>query len=441
MDPGPFVGQISKDVGDEATNDVSNGAGDTVTPPQGRLVQALRWLMVLALAALAVAGVARAAAHRQRLAAAATSVPTVALPGAGVSAMAGAAASYTCAMHSAIVSAGPGTCPICNMNLTPARASANQGARPALVAVRAQEITRTIEAPAAIVPQERALASVTGRYNGWIEKLEVTETGRRVERGQVLAWIYSPDLIRAQKTFLSTRRWENNADPNSQPSQEPVANGDMFTEARFRVESFGVDPRDVDLIWKQGVQRTVPVRAPLGGVVIRKDAVVGGYVQPGAPLYTIADLATVSVLGDLLDADVGLVRAGQVATVLVRSLPGETFSGKVLFVAPVLDTPGGSAQVRIDLPNPGLRLRPGSLATLRLTLPPHPALAVPAAAVADAGAGPSVFVPAGDGFRRRPVAVGARSGDLIEILSGLAAGEQVVAHAAALAGAGDGVTP
>ena len=111
----------------------------------------------------------------------------------------------------------------------------------------------------------------------------------------------------------------------------------------------------------------------------------GGYVQPGAPLFTIADLSTVSVLGDVLEADVGRVRVGQPATVMVRSLPGETFSGHVTFVSPVLDSGTGSVQVRVDLPNPGLRLRPGSSATLRLILPPI--LPAPRAAVNPAASG------------------------------------------------------
>ncbi|MEA2700767.1 MAG: rane fusion protein copper/silver efflux system [Myxococcales bacterium] len=339
---------------------------DTVPPPQARVVVALRWLMLVGLGALVVAGVSRFTSTRERQAAAA-------LATAG-----GAATIHACPMHPAVTGPADSACPICGMRLiATSRGHAADGARAAPAPEPEPPASITIDAPATITAPERSLVQVTGRLSGWIEKLDVTETGRHVERGQILAQIYSPELIRAQKTLLNTRRWESNGQPNLSPSHDGEATGEMFAEARFRIEAFGLDSRDIDTILSKGLQRTVPVRAPQAGVVIRKDAVAGGYVQPGAPLFTIADLSTVSVVGDVLEADVGRVHVGQAARVLVRALPDETFTGQVSFMAPVLDSAGGSVQVRVDLPNPGLRLRPGSTATLRLALPARRALAAP----------------------------------------------------------------
>ncbi|HXI56699.1 MAG TPA: efflux RND transporter periplasmic adaptor subunit, partial [Polyangia bacterium] len=244
---------------------------DTAPPPQARLVVALRWLMLVGLGGLVVAGVSRLTSTRERQAAAA------------LAAASGAATIYACPMHPAVTGTADSACPICGMRLT--ATTRGHTADGALAAPAAEpEPSSTIDAPATITAPERSLVQVTGRLSGWIEKLDVTETGRRVERGQILARIYSPELIRAQKTLLNTRRWERNGQPNLSPSHDGEATGEMFAEARFRIEAFGLDSRDIDTILSKGLQRTVPVRAPQAGVVIRKDAVAGGYVQPGAPL-------------------------------------------------------------------------------------------------------------------------------------------------------------
>jgi len=403
---------------------------EIAAPPHTRTVTALRWLMLLALGALAVAGVARAAAHRQKNAAEAAAAGKVA----GADA---AATTYACPMHPEVVGRASDTCPVCNMALSPRgggtrlAGAALERARDAglrTVVVATTAMAPTLEIPATIAPQERSVVQVTGRYAGWIETVAVVEAGRHVERGQILLTVNSPDLQRAQKMLLNARSWSASGEVNNAvPSHEGDSTSDVMGEARFRVESFGVDPRDIATIIKTGFMRAVPIRAPASGIVIRKDAVPGGYVQPGAPLFTIADLRNVSVLGELPEADLRHVRAGQEVAVAVRAFPGESFAGKVIFVAPVLEGPGGSARLRVDLGNPGLRLRPGSSATLRIKVPQRQALTVPSASLVTSAAGTFVFVEGPGGFARRPVTVGARTADAVEIVSGLVAGDRVAA--------------
>ncbi|HET6282177.1 MAG TPA: efflux RND transporter periplasmic adaptor subunit [Polyangia bacterium] len=423
-------GPSSSESDDGARNDIA------APPPHTRTVTALRWLMLAALAALAVAGVARAAAHRQKNAAdTAAGKPADA-----------ATKIFACPMHPEVVGEASGTCPVCNMALVPRRAGARLGgaalirareAGLATVVVSKAALAPTLEIPATIAPQERSVVQVTGRYAGWIETVAVLEAGRHVERGQILLTVNSPDLQRAQKMLLNARSWSQNGEVIAVPSHEGDSTNDVMGEARFRVESFGVDPRDIATIIKTGFMRAVPIRAPSSGVVIRKDAVPGGYVQPGAPLFTIADLRNVSVLGDLPEADLRHVRAGQEVAVVVRAFPGESFSGKVIFVAPVLEGPGSSARLRVDLPNPGLRLRPGSSATLRIKVPQRQALTVPPTSLVTLAAGTFVFVEFPDGFARRPVTVGARTTDAVEIISGLVAGQRVAAAGTILLEAAD----
>jgi Cu(I)/Ag(I) efflux system membrane fusion protein len=173
----------------------------------------------------------------------------------------------------------------------------------------------------------------------------------------------------------------------------------------------------------------VTLRAPVGGIVLEKMVLNGQRVMPGMTLYRIADLSTVWVEGDVFEQDLRFVRTGMEAHIEVSAYPGEHLMGRVSFVYPTMDPMVRTNHIRIELANPGLRLKPGMFATIYLDAPIGDAITVPMSAVIATGERNVVFVREEGMLVPRAVVTGARTGDRIEILDGLAVGETVVRSA------------
>jgi hypothetical protein len=175
---------------------------------------------------------------------------------------------------------------------------------------------------------------------------------------------------------------------------------------------------------------TLPVRSPAAGVIVEKRVVEGQRVMAGEMLFRLADLSSVWVEADVYERDMGLVRVGQTATVTFDSYPGEPFTGRVVYIHPFVAAETRTAKVRFQLANARGRLRPGMFATVELNVPATAAVTVPADAVLDSGAEQVVFIAQGGGyFEPRRVKVGRRTADAIEILDGVAEGEEVASGA------------
>jgi membrane fusion protein, copper/silver efflux system len=387
--------------------------------------------------------------------AAAASGARPAAPGGG-DASAAHAPQYTCPMHLAFVTAdSKARCPDCGMKLVPrepvATADAAAEGVPGLVEVeltvdRIQLIgMKTATATRAALPAELRtvgfvtaaegnVVSVNTRFSGWVETLAVNETGQLVEKGQVLATIYSPDLVTAQQVFLNAVKWSDRRPGPAAPSptagpQPPTT--DLERDARQRVELLGVAPQDLDAIAERGVpMRAVPVRAPVRGYVARKAILRGVYVQPGSELFQLADLSTMWVLADVYESEISRVKVGQSATLSLAAWPGETFEGKVQFLYPALNTSSRTLQARIVLRNPGMKLRPGMYGDVTLVTGTTDTVFVPRDAVVDTGDLQYVFVAKGMGrFAPRRVRTGWSADGKVAVLSGLAPGEKVVTTA------------
>jgi Cu(I)/Ag(I) efflux system membrane fusion protein len=445
-------------------------------PPGTALAAVVRWVLV---AVMAVGALGALAYYFQWLR------PSPAERAAGQ-------VEYFCPMHPSVVQDQPGECPICSMTLVsrtrPApgqrAAAASEAAsdvtglaavqlspeRIQLIGVRTAPVVRQALASELrtigyVAAREDGLAHIHTRFSGWIEQLAVAQTGEKVTKGQVLATIYSPELLTAQQELLNARRWSTHApappseggsatsrervsatsiDGHGEPPHGVVA--DLEGDARHRLENMGISAADIDELLRSGqAQRAQKIRSPVSGYVLVKNALTGLYVQPDTELFQVADLSTVWVLADVYEHEVARVRVGAPVRVAVESYPGETFTGKVRFLYPTLNPETRTLRVRLELPNRALRLRPGMFATVFIDEVPYAAgervprgaaaakregLLVPSSAVVDTGEQQYVFVALGQGrFEPRRVVVGLHADERTELRSGVREGEQVVTTA------------
>jgi Cu(I)/Ag(I) efflux system membrane fusion protein len=172
------------------------------------------------------------------------------------------------------------------------------------------------------------------------------------------------------------------------------------------------------------------VYAPSSGIVLKREAVPGKYVEPGTILYEVVDLSTVWISADIYESEVAAVTLNQPASVTFAAYPGETFEGTVSYIYTTLNTEARTVRVRIEMPNPGFRLKPGMFGTVTLRTDAARALVVPKEAVLDTGLRQLVFMDRGEGaYAPYPVKLGRRSQDSVEVLEGLKEGDRIVTSA------------
>ena len=286
-------------------------------------------------------------------------------------------------------------------------------------------MTRAIRAVGTVALDERHIAVVAPRFEGWIETLLVNTTGQSVRKGQALAEIYGPDLMVAQQEYAVARSAGDIGGDHR--TANPIADAVLD---RFR--NLGISPDQLaGFKSKGGGKGKLALTAPIDGVVMEKIAVEGLHFAPGDMLYRIADLSTVWVLADVFEQDLGLIQLGQDAKITVPAYPDRTFTGKIAFIYPTINRETRTAKVRIELPNPNLALKTDMYATAEIAAPVTASVvAVPDSAVLDSGARQVVLVERGEGrFEPRPVKLGQKAGGYVEIREGVAAGEKVVVGA------------
>jgi Cu(I)/Ag(I) efflux system membrane fusion protein len=302
----------------------------------------------------------------------------------------------------------------------PAEISVDPG-RLQTIGVRTTSVKRTevgmgIRTLGRVVYDETQLADVSPKIRGWIETLEADAVGLKVNKGEVLFTVYSPELYAAQEELLQALR------------SRGTLSDSLVRAAENRLRLWGVSRSDIDRIEKRGEPlEALPVRAPTSGYLIEKNVVEGSSIVPGQRLMRIAPLDRVWIEVDLYEEDLRLVRVGQSAEVTLSHLPGRAYVGKVTFLYPFLAGETRTARARIELDNPDLVLRPDMFANVELRSAAREALVVPESAVLYAGDRQFVFLALGGGhFRPQAVEVGVRKGDQIEIVSGLQGDEEVV---------------
>jgi len=294
--------------------------------------------------------------------------------------------------------------------------------------VRLEGASRDVRTVGQVSIDETRVAHVHTRVDGWADKVLVDFTGDVVRKGQPMLTVYSPEMLASQQELLLAARAREQMKDN--PLADASKHGDtLFEAAKRRLQLFDLSDVQIEQVLATGTPiRSVTVEAPMSGYITERNVFPNQKVTPESDLYTIVDLSHVWVLADVFEADMALVRIGGTATITSPSAPGTRLAARVNYIQPQVDPTTRALKVRLDAANPGMRLKPNMYVDVAFTSSAAAQLTVPAGAVLDTGGRQTVFVDRGEGYLEpRAVKTGAHSGDRIAILSGLAAGERVVA--------------
>jgi Cu(I)/Ag(I) efflux system membrane fusion protein len=317
------------------------------------------------------------------------------------------------------------------------------GIRTATAEVRPmKKILRTI---GRVEYDERKLTTVNIKVEGWIEKLYADYTGKYVSKGAPLADIYSPELISTQLEYINLLNWKSSVGLRTQRNIE-FNWGDRFgTVGRLTV--YDLDPlidvaKQKFALWEIPEEqvkeveasrkpvKTMTIKSPASGYIFQKPVFKGTRVAPGDKIFDIVDLSTVWVLADIYEYEIPFVKVGQNARITLSYYPGKEFSSRVDFVYPSLSGQTRTVKVRFVLPNPNLLLKPQMFTNVEMELNLGERLSIPETAILDTGTRQVVYVDLGDGnFSPRQIKAGDRANGMVEILSGLKAGEKVASSA------------
>ena len=296
--------------------------------------------------------------------------------------------------------------------------------------VERRMLTDEVRAVGTVTADETGITVVTARFGGYIERLHVNVTGQPVRRGQALAEVYSPELLAAQEELLIARRIDVSAGERVLPGAL-TAGGNMVGSARRRLRLWNVTDAQIDKVLQTGrPRRTLTLYAPASGVITERNVAQGQAIEAGMALFTITDLSRVWVNVQLRAVDAGLVSEGTVAEIEIPGMSGKKFDGRIAYVLPTVNEQMRTLSARVVVSNRDGRLRPGMYASARLVASTRDALTVPRAAVIQTGERALVFVDMGSGsLMPHEVTIGNPSGEYIEVISGVEAGQRVVTSA------------
>ena len=384
---------------------------------------------------------------------------------------------YTCTMHPSVKSQTPGKCPICSMDLVPvmkrggeeAKSQASpqtqdvksggemkdmpgmpgmktggetKGAQTSefIVPVERQQqigvtyakverkpLRHTIRAVGMVVPDKGRNWQFVSRVDGYVQRLNVTAPGEIVEKDAPLMSIYSPDLLTSEREFVELLRMRDEArtkDARETPDK-------LIESAKRRLHLWNVTDAQIDELQRtRKPQENLTLLSPFRGIVQSVPVDQGKGVKVGDMLVEVADLSVVWVWAEFYENELSMLQVGQKIAVTAKSYPGQNFEGTLSLINPFLDEMKRTAKVRIDIPNPEFKLRPGMYVNAELAMDMGEALTVPVSAIMPTGDRNIVFLDKGEGkLEPRIVQLGAKYGDIYEVQSGLQEGERVVSSA------------
>jgi len=280
---------------------------------------------------------------------------------------------WSCSMHPAIREDGPGRCPICGMDLIPIMSGGGTGGGMrifttgpeglALMDIRTTRVERRyVTAEVRMVGKvhydETRLGYITAWVPGRLDRLYVDYTGIKVNEGDHMVYIYSPELLGAQEELLQALALARELGASDVSIMKETAEA-MVETARDKLRLWGLKPEQIRKIERRGTTTDhMTIYAPMGGTVVHKNAQEGMYVKTGTRIYTIADLSKVWVQLDAYESDLEWLRYGQKVEFATEASPGQVFTGLIAFIDPVVNPKTRTVAVRVNVPNPDGRLKP-----------------------------------------------------------------------------------
>ncbi len=308
--------------------------------------------------------------------------------------------------------------------------------------IKNQRLAGIISATGKVEANADKAAHVSPRISGKVVAVKAS-LGDGVAAGQVLVILDSVELGEALSRYHQSKtklalaqsnmdRIKTLVEKKIAPRKEilqaetdyKMAQTELHTDEE-RLSLYGVSL--ADLKGDNHRKPLLPVRSPIGGIITEKHAIVGELSDPSKSLYTVADLSSVWVLVDIHEKDLAKVRRGQAATVIVGAFPDQKFRGRITYLADLVDEATRTVKVRVEVANPGRKLKPEMFATVELALASDapPVLAVPEEAVQELDGKKLIFVAEKDTeFEPRAVELGRASGGMVEVVSGLKEGER-----------------
>ncbi len=296
--------------------------------------------------------------------------------------------------------------------------------------VEMRPLEKVIRTVGRIDYDEKRIVTVSPKIGGWIEDLYVDFTGRFVKQGEPLLTIYSPELVSTQEEYLIALRAKR--DLSKSPFPEVAGSGDSLAEsAKRRLKLWDINDDQIKALEESGqAKKTLTLYSPFSGFVLEKAAYKGMNVMSGVALFKLADLSVVWLIADVYEYELPFVRLGQQASVQLASMPGETFTGRAVYIYPSLNPETRTAKVRFELPNSHGKLKPEMYANVEIKVHLGQKLTVPESAIIDTGLRQLAIIDKGNGyFEPREVKVGSKMNNYYEVIKGLKAGERVVTSA------------
>jgi Cu(I)/Ag(I) efflux system membrane fusion protein len=343
---------------------------------------------------------------------------------------------WTCSMHPQIRVDHPGKCPICAMDLIPVTdgggakvdsdavhftKEAAELANVATSIVSHQRPNKEVRLYGKVQADERLLQNQVAHIGGRIEKLMVNFTGEQVRKGQLLAMIYSPELVTAQQELIEAAKSKQTQPDIYEASKQKLIQW-MLTEKQIaQIESSGKVKTDFE------------VYSNTSGIVTARRVNTGDHVSEGSVLFDIANLSNVWVLFDAYESDLPFLKVGNTISFNLQALPGINFSATIKFIDPVIDPINRVAKVRVEVGNGGGKLKPEMFSTgvVKANLNEFKdKLVIPRSAVLWTGKRSVVYVKQSDAtelnFKMREIELGPMLGNSYVVLDGLMDGEEIV---------------